>query len=160
MAEEEMKYDRMPEAEEIINALCIKYADVLWAVRPGQVAVLGITNKERTSSNNTLAKCVTIRGINRQVCKLYEVPVRWVLELYCADWQKWSHEMRQWLLFHELLHIAPEEGKSVKHDIEDFAIILDAVGILWQDAKDLPNLLREDVKFNLDLRPTLPDPAE
>ena len=149
-------YSPVKEAQETIEKLCAKYSDVLWQVRPASVIVMGVENKERGKKNNTLAKVRTIRGSERAVLQLNNVPVRYIIELYWSDWNDWKERFKQWIILHELLHICNEEGKLVRHDSEDFKIILDAVGVNWaQPNSQLPNLLEEDVEFDLDLRPGL-----
>ncbi|GAH08833.1 unnamed protein product [marine sediment metagenome] len=60
------------------------------------------------------------------------------------------------IIFHELQHIAMETGKTVKHDCEDFRMIIDVVGVDWsENPENLPYLLNEKVKFNLNLRPNM-----
>ena len=155
MVKKEKEYARVPAAEEIIKELCKKYPDALWAVKPENVAVLGVDNVEKPEKNKVLAKIKAIRGSDKALLKLYNVPVRYVITLYCSDWNKWTENLKQWVMFHELLHITAEVGSVVKHDCEDFMLILDAAGVNWSNRTDLPSLLNSDVKFNLDLRPNM-----
>jgi len=151
----EKTYSKVDEAKEIIIKLCEKYPDVFWTVVPATVEVLGIDNKTRTKDNTTLAKIIPVKGAEKAVMKMFNVPVRYIIELYWEDWNKWAVPMRQWVIAHELEHIPVKVGETVQHDCKDFNIILDKVGINWTLSKDLPNLLEEDVKFNLDLRPSV-----
>ena len=61
------------------------------------------------------------------------------------------------VIFHELTHIDSEVGKTVKHDIEDFRIMVDKLGVDWFNDPELPNLLTKKVEFDLNLRPNVPD---
>jgi predicted metallopeptidase len=153
-------YSRVTEAEEMIKLLCEKQPEVLWCVQPSMVAVLGIENKERSEKNKTLAKIKAVKGCEKAILQLNNVPVRYIIEVWWSDWHTWTPRQKQWLLVHELLHIHHEIGKSIKHDCEDFKIILDKVGVNWIDSQTLPDLLNEEVKFNLELRPSLEESDE
>jgi len=156
----EKVYSRVKEAEEMVKQLCEKQPDVLWCVRPQMIAVYGIENKERSEKNTTLAKIKPVKGCEKAVLQDNNIPVRYILEIYWSDWKEWDEKKRQWILLHELLHIHSEVGKTIKHDCEDFKLVLDKVGVNWVNSKDLPNLILEDVKFNLELRPSMEEELE
>lgn len=154
-------YSRVPEAEDLIKRLCEKYAEVLWTVRPETIAVLGIENKERSEKNHTLAKIKAVKGTEKAIYMVNNIPIRYIIELYWSDYQIWDGALKQAILFHELLHVHPEFERVVKHDCEDFRIVLNQFGVDWsKDTKKLPNLLTEDVKFDLSLRPVIEDMDE
>lgn len=160
MGNKETVYSRINEAEEIIQKLSEKYPDVLWAVRPNIIMVLGIENKKRGKKNKTLAKIKPIKGPEKAVMQFNNVSTRYIMELYWSDWNEWDVKFKQWLILHELLHIAPDIGKTIDHDCKDFRLIIDAIGTDWSiNPSTLPNLLSSDVKFNLELRPGLPEDA-
>ena len=148
-------YSRVTEAETIVKKLCEKQPDLLWAVKPDTVAVLGIENKERSEKNKVLAKIKPVKGEEKTILQLANIPVRYIITCYYSDWNTWTPKQKQWIILHELLHIAPDMGKTIKHDIQDFKVLVDIGGVEWFKKADLPNLIDEDVKFNLDLRPTL-----
>ena len=160
MANTERVYSRVVEAETIVKKLCKKQPDVLWCVRPDNVIVLGIENKERNEKNKTLAKVRPIKGCEKAILQLNNIPIRYAIELYWSDWHTWKEAQKQWIILHELLHIHQEIGKTIKHDCEDFQILIDKVGVRWFESDKLHNLFNEDVKFNLDLRPSLGDDDE
>lgn len=155
MGQSEKIYSTVTEAQTMVKELCVKYAEAMWQVQPEIISVLGVENKERPKSSTKLSKIKAIRGIEKAVFKQHDVSVRYVIELFWSDWNEWSEEQRQWVIFHELLHVSHEETKAIKHDCEDFMILLDAVGVNWFNAKRLPNMLNTQVEFNLDLRPGL-----
>ena len=161
MSQTEKTYSKVTEAEEMIEKLVKKYPELLWQIKPRIVTVLGVENKERSKNCHKLAQVKAVRGAEKAVMQIHNVDVRYIIELYWSDWNAWSVELKQWIVLHELLHVSFEIGKVIKHDCEDFRIILDAVGVDWTNKVDgLPNLLREDVKFNLNLRPNVPSEEE
>jgi predicted metallopeptidase len=157
MAQQEKLYEKVPEAETIVTNLAAKYTDVLWAVRPNMIEVLGITNKERPKSSNKLAAISPLKGATKALMQINNVNTRYLIELYYSDWNDWSMAQKVAVIFHELVHIADEVGKTVKHDVEDFRIMVDKLGVEWFHDPDLPNLLDKKIEFNLNLRPNVPD---
>lgn len=149
-------YSRVKDAEEIVVKLCEKHPDVMWAVRPETICVMGIENKERPKSSNVMAKIKSVKGCEKAIFQENNIKARYIIEIYYSDWNEWTEKMKQYVLFHELLHVHPEFEKTIKHDSEDFAILLDKVGVKWiENVATLPDLLHDDVKFNLDLRPSI-----
>ena len=152
----EKVYSRVAEAEEIIVKLKEKYPDELWMVEPSIITVLGIENKKRGKKSKKLAKVMSVKGAAKAVLKIHNVNVRYIIEVFWSDWNEWSAEFKQWVIFHELQHVGDEAGKIVRHDCEDFAMLVDVVGPCWTSQPEkLPNLLAEKVEFNLDLRANL-----
>lgn len=160
MGNTEKTYSRVTEAEEIIKKLCEKQPDVLWCVRPDMVAVLGIENKQRPEKNKVLAKIKPVKGCEKAILQINNIPIRYVIEIFYSDWNEWKERKRQWILFHELLHIHSEIGKTIKHDIADFKILVDKAGVNWLESDKLPDLVNDDVKFDLELRPSLNDMSD
>ena len=160
MGNTEKTYSRVTEAEEIIKKLCEKQPDVLWCVKPDMVAVLGIENKQRPEKNKVLAKIKPVKGCEKAILQINNIPIRYVIEIFYSDWNEWKERKRQWILFHELLHIHSEIGKTIKHDIADFKILVDKAGVNWLESDKLPDLVNDDVKFDLELRPSLVDIGE
>jgi predicted metallopeptidase len=153
----EKVYERVTEAEEIIKKLCEKYPDVLWAVRPNTVVALGVSNKERPKSSDKLAVIKPIKGSFKSLVQIYNIEARYIVELYYSDWNAWSEAQRVAVMFHELLHVASELGKTVKHDLIDFKVMIDKLGVDWIKNSSLPNLLNTKIDFNLALRPNVPE---
>jgi len=160
MGNTEKVYTRVKDAEEIIKKLCEKQPEVLWCVRPDNVAVIGIENKKKGKKNRTLARIKPVKGAEKFILQDNNIPIRYIIELYYSDWNEWKERQKQWIIFHELLHIHHEVGKSIKHDCEDFKILLDKVGVNWATSETLPDLIDGDVKFNLELRPSMQDIEE
>lgn len=157
MAQQEKIYEEVTDAKEMIEKLCKTYPEELWAVRPQLVTVLGVSNKERSENNRKLAVCRPIKGVDKALMQINNINTRYVIELYFSDWNQWSVRQKLAVLFHELLHIDSEVGKTVRHDVEDFRLMVDKLGVNWFDSDDLPNLLDEKVDFDLSMRPNVPE---
>lgn len=152
------QWSRVEDADEIIKKLFEKHPAILWAVKPECIAVWGIENKEKSEKNHTLAKIKPIKGVEKAIFQDKAIPTRYVIEMYWSDWNKWGPKLKKAVLFHELLHVHPDYEKTVKHDCEDFRIVLDKFGVDWQaKEEELPDLINDDVKFNIDLRPKVDD---
>ena len=151
-------YSKIEAADDMIKKLCEKQAKVLWTVTPSQVIVLGIDNKERSKKNRTLAKIRPVKGTEKAIYQVNNIPIRYIIECYWMDWNVWHDKVRKAILFHELMHVHPEGERTVKHDLEDFKIIIDALGVDWtKNDADLPDLANDDVSFNLALLPSIDD---
>lgn len=152
----EKLYERVEDAEEIVRELVVKYPDELWAINPKIITVLGVTNKERPKSSTKLACISPIKGATRALMQINNVETRYVIEVYWSEWNTWTQAQKVAVIFHELLHPGSEIGKTVKHDVEDFRIMVDKLGVEWFSDPNLPNLLNDKVTFNLALRPNVP----
>ena len=155
-------YARMPEAEAMIKALCEKYPDLFWAVRPEQIAVMGVDNQERSKkaveNYPNYAKLRVVKGSEKALLMEGHLPVNQVIELYFSDWKSWKDTYRQWVMANCIIQITAEDEKKHAPDCTGFKVLLDASGVTWDDERftdNLPDLLRSDVEFNLDLRPGL-----
>jgi predicted metallopeptidase len=159
-------YDEVPEALTIAQDLCNKYPDVFWAVNPETIAVLGIDNVERSekaaAKNNVWSQLRNIKGVEGALLAQNKINVKYVIELYWSDWNRWSHALKTCVVAEKLLEITPEVDKKNSPDCKGFKILLDAIGITW-DSKDgnPPDLLSDGgVKFDLELRPGLNEESE
>ena len=157
MSQKEKIYEEVAEGKEICEKLCQKYPAELWAVRTEIVTVLGVKNKERPEKSTKLAVCIPIKGIHKSLMQLNNINTRYVIELYWSDWNKWNQAQKTALIFHELLHIDHEIGKTVKHDVEDFRLMVDKLGVDWFNDSKLPNLLDDKVEFDLSMRANVPE---
>jgi hypothetical protein len=140
---EEKEYAILDEGNEMVAQLQKRYEKILWAVIPEQVVVLGVTNKERPKTMRKLATITRINAAHRAIIKHLRGKVKFFIALYCSDWVAWSNPRRQWILLHELLHIPEQDEMSglIKHDVEDWGLLIDAAGIDWFNKESLPDLL-------------------
>ena len=161
MSREPRTFSRMSEAESIIKRLVEKYPDVLWAVNPSTIAVMGVDNSERSEKaikkSPVYSKLRVIKGSEKALFQENNVHILYVIELYWSDWHNWNDALRQAVLMSQLLEITPEEESRNRPDCVGFKVFLDALGVNWdgEQGVNIPNLLTGDVKFNLDLRPGL-----
>lgn len=146
MPREEKEFAVVKEGQETIEKLKERYPDELWAINPSEILVLGVTNKERPKKQRKLAYIRIIKGAMKAILEEHQIGVKFYIELHFSDWQIWSNPRRQWVLFHELVHIgAPDDSGLVHHDVEDFAGIVDYHGTaLWWEKDSLPDMLNDD----------------
>jgi predicted metallopeptidase len=142
---EEKNYTVITEAMDIIKALATRYPKELWTVRPETIIVLGITDRERPKSSKKVATIRKVSGATKALLLHHHIPTEYIIECYCADWTPLSPQKREWLLFHELLHVpGPDERGLIDHDVQDYAVVLDQVGLDWFKRDDLPLLTAGD----------------
>jgi len=151
---EDKEYEVLDEGNEIITQLCKRYKPHFRYVDPEHVVVLAVMNLPRPFSMKKLAKITKIDPAHRTILKRYgRRDVRYIIELYSSDWVQWNLPRKQWIIAHEIGHIAKPESKGlVQHSVEDHAWLLDAVGIEWWNKDNLPNLLEgEPFPFRIGL---------
>ena len=148
-------YEKVDEADQIIKDLCEAQPEVLWCVRPNAVAVYGITNQERNEKNPTVAKIKPIKGAEKALLQKNNIDVRYVIELYWSDYNAWTSRQKQWVIFHELLHIHFDNEKTIKHDCEDFKLVLaTAATPNWLKSDSLPDLTDKNTKLDVSIMPS------
>lgn len=152
---EEKIYERVESAEQTIKALCEKYPEILWRIRDGKIAVLGITNKDRSEKSKTLFKVNPVKGAQKALNIIYHVPISYIIEIFWSDWNVWDANFREWIVLKALLTISEEDGKTIKPDCSDFRIILDIVGVDWEKSTTLPSLTMSVVPFKKELMPAI-----
>lgn len=159
MSQNEKIYSKIDEAKEIIVGLCEKYPDVFWRINPDRVGVYGVENKERSKKCKKLCMLKAVKGVEKAVFEEANIPTRHIIDIYWADWNQWSYAFKQCVIARELLKISEDAGKVINFDCQDFKILVDVLGYDWDSNPDkiLPNLIDDDVEFNLELRPGLED---
>lgn len=139
---EEKEYAVLQDAHDTIVKLKERYPKILWPIIPEQIVVLGITNKERPKKMKKLAQIHKLTPQLRAILSTLRSGIKYYIEIYCSDWTTWSNPRRQWIIFHELIHVpGPDEKSLIKHDVEDFGLIIDAIGIDWFNRESLPDLI-------------------
>jgi len=157
----EKTYSVISEAQDIVNKLVERYPDVLWQVRPKQIAVLGIDNKEPTKRSPDF-RVRSVKNAEKAVLMLNKISTRFIIELYWSSWSSWDTPRKEWTILNALLRVSVDEGKLIKPDCVEFKIILDKVSFDWdEEGSVLPSLtIGDPVKFDLDLRPGIDDDNE
>jgi hypothetical protein len=157
----ERTYSVITEGQEIVAALAERYPEVLWQVRPAQIAVLGIDNKEPTKRSKDF-QVRSVRNAEKAVLQMHNVKTRYIIEFYWARWNTWDTARKEWAILNSLLRISVDEGKLIRPDCVEFKILLDKVSFDWDsEGAVLPSLTVGDpVEFDLDLRPGLDEDEE
>lgn len=78
-----------------------------------------------------------------------------IMEVFHCHWQNLSKNARLLVIYHELMHLQPEERavkfdkkyRLVHHDVQEFANLIETYGVHWQHKKSLPNILKKKVKI-------------
>ena len=140
---EDKEYEILEDGNAIVRRLRERYPKILYAVDPDKVIVLAITNKPRPFSMKKLAVIHLITPAMRTIIKaLGRKDVRYYIEIFLTDWHLWGSARRQWICFHELLHIPHEGSKGlVPHDLMEFRLIVDYLGISTYASENIPDML-------------------
>jgi hypothetical protein len=156
-------YSRVNEAQDMISTLCDRHKNTFWAVKPENIAVMGIDNVERSekaiAKQPIWAKMRTVKGAEAAMFREKDIPERHIIEVHWSDWNEWHDALKAAVLASLLLAITPEVEVKNSPDCVGFKILYKALGVNWErdDGKGIPNLLtaNEDDVFDLDLRPGL-----
>ena len=160
MAKTESHYSRINDAEEIIQDLCDKYADVFWAVKPEMIIVMGVDNKTRSEAQKKkvpyFTKLKAIKGSEKALLIDNNIPSRYIIETYWDEWNDWKESRKQVMLSNELIKITVDVGKTNSYDCAGFKILISEFGVNWNVSDtNLKDMLINDIDFDLDLRPGL-----
>lgn len=150
---EEKSFAVVTEGEVIVKKLCERYPEILWACQPDTIGVYGVENQEKSESITTLAKIRKVNGVMAAVLEKHNINLKYIIELYFSDWQNWKPATKNFVIFHELLHIGAPDSKGLrKHSIEDFRLTVDVLGVESYESNSVPDLLGDKkVEFDKDL---------
>jgi len=137
-------YVLLHEADDVVKKLCSKYPEELANVSLDEVAIVAIEGVDRPETKKCFAK---IKGLRPPV-SLLTSGKNYIVELYMSDWENWTVAQRNIVIFHELLHINGE-GKNKKHDLEDFKMLVNKLGIDYAGNPDVVDILAEDVDWSI-----------
>ena len=112
-------------AEEIAEKLCDKYPNEFGHLDLDRVAFLRKNVKAKAGRKRKFASCMAI-----PVPAASFSPVSWIIVTNGENFTTLPLDKKQKVIYHELIHIPDtmEEGKVVKHNIEDFKSCLDKFG--------------------------------
>jgi len=154
-------YSRVTEAQEMIQTLCKRHDKAFWCVNPDAIAVMGVENVQRSdkaiAKQPIWSKMRNVKGVEQAIFKENDIRVRYLIEIFWSDWNKWQDSIKAAVLATHLFEITPDAEVKNRPDCVGFNIIYKALGINWQrdDGSAIPNLLTSSVEFDLDLRPGL-----
>jgi hypothetical protein len=153
-------YSRVSEASELIEQLCEKHADAFWCVTPAAIAVMGIDNVTRTDKAKKKtplwSKLRHVKGVERAIFDENEIKEKQIIEVFWDEWNSWSNRVRCAVLARHMFEINGEPESKNSPDCVGFKILFDVLGVNWEhDIAKIPDLLNDDIQFNLDLRPGL-----
>jgi len=138
---DDKSYTISDEGNQLVKQLRERYPNELKNVIPEEIVVMQIED-EPPKSKDWAAKIHIVKGAIKTILTIWKCPAKFYIELYEDEWRAWSNGYRQWVIFHELLHVPdPEASGLVKHDVEDFGVIIDKVGFDWANSPSLPDLL-------------------
>jgi predicted metallopeptidase len=99
-------------------------------------------------ASNAVAKCRRIVPPYRDILRAAGIDADWIIEFYSVHTDGKSTNYLQVLMLHELLHIG-EDGKIVKHNIQDFRSVLKLAGIDWGYDQDVPDITRKKIRLRV-----------
>ena len=163
MGRKQRLYSRVTEASEMIKDLCEKHPEAFWCVKPEAIAVMGIDNVERSekavAKSPVWSKLRNIKGVEANLLKENDIRERFILEIFWSDWNEWKEEVKAAVLAQHLFEITTDFEVKNSPDCVGFNILYKALGVNWQRATEkglpMPNILRDDIEFDLELRPGL-----
>lgn len=130
-------YEQLPEFNEIAQKLLDLYPSVFPDIKPDDLAVVQITNKDRPEKKTQLWDLKAITPPITIFC-----PKSYFVTVHSSDWDALSMPHKAALVSDVLLSISPEgEGKTVPFDKKDHGLILRTLGIDYMDTGTIPNLL-------------------
>jgi hypothetical protein len=126
------------EAHAIVTSLCSMYPNHLGHVDPKTIGCVAIVNKDKKEGQEDSK----IRGI-RQPDSLF-CTVQYVVVFYQSTWENYNPAQRAMMLFKNLIRIPENEdgpdGSLLKHDLQDFKILVQAFGVDYMDNPELPDI--------------------
>jgi hypothetical protein len=141
----EPKYEHLVEMDEVLKSLKEKYPDVFFAVNLPEVGCYCLVNKPRPDSK---AEEVTITGASGVFGKIN--PVKYLLTVYASDWSVWNESQKAIYVAKAIKRISVDGGgKLNRYDEMNHRCFLDTFGLGYEDNIEMPNILKEDIKWVL-----------
>lgn len=130
------KWVRFDELKPMVSELIEMYPDKLSHIRPSSVGYAAFSKKR----SDAAAKVFPMRPMYGLFAN-----VDYIVAVHIESWVLKTVSEKYVLVFHELLHI-PTEGfdensadfrKTIKHDVQDFAFVLETFGIHWENSEKI-----------------------
>ena len=154
-------YSRVTEASDMIKTLCEKHPEAFWCVKPESIAVMGIDNVERSekaiAKQTIWSKMRHVKGVEKAIFNENDIRECHIIEVFWSDYNDWRDSIKAAVLSQHLFEITTDAEIKNSNDCVGFNILYKAIGVNWQrdDGKGIPNLLYDDIAFDLELRPGL-----
>jgi len=133
------------ETRDLAEKLTKKFPVFFSHVNVDEISCVVCMGGKPPNGGRTLAR---ISVISDKIKIATGTPYNFILEVYDGNWYDLDSKQKQMVIFHELMHIDPEDAESPKlrkHDLEDFHEILSIWGIDYLDNTDIPKLLDENL---------------
>jgi predicted metallopeptidase len=146
-------YIKDEEMEVIVKDLVDRFPEMLGHIKPDRL----LYAREISRSQKSLpGNCKPVKP----PYNLLNPDVLYIVTVYFrAGWDELTPAQRSALLMHQLLHISPEfDGTVLRHDISDWAFLVDSLGSDYLENDQIPDLREhsESLAENLDA----PKPVE
>lgn len=142
------EYEALPEYDGLAKEVVAKYKDKFAGVNLDKIRAVVITNKERGESNNRLFDIKAVPMPILMDCKYSHYII-----FYQEDWNALEQKHKLLLIAQTLCAIPVDEneelieGKINPFDMKDFATMLRTFGTDYLTKDDVPDLLKEDIKW-------------
>jgi predicted metallopeptidase len=139
------EYVRLTREEDICLKLAERYSTLLCPIHKNDILVFEWKTQR---SQRYWAKICRISGIFKALIKSLDVDAKFIIQIPTSSWEQLTDIQRQWVLFHELMHINfdPEKQKYklIQHNIQDFRVILNKIGLDGYKSNTLTSMLDKD----------------
>jgi predicted metallopeptidase len=147
---DEIKYVITDIYDDTIKEIVEKFHEYLGHINVNEIIVLEDISTDNRGTNKKIVYA-DVCLFSKRFADIYEETTnkkkKYALTVYSAHCEHMSESQKNLLLFHELLHIG-EKG-IVKHNVEDFSIIVDKFSTQWDSVynKGIRNILDPDFEF-------------
>jgi hypothetical protein len=135
------QYQQNPQLQTIARRLIRKYPEHFGHLDADRMLFL----MEITGSDNkNIADCRRVTQPWRDLLYSLGVDADWMITFYSVHCEGKGKAFLAAVMFHEMLHCG-EDGKVVKHDVQDFHLVLHHLGLNWQRDAELPDITRRKI---------------
>jgi len=113
-------------SQEVSEKLVVKYPGNLGHINLEQVGFVRKRCKRKTKGKIVYANCRAVKQPVRMFARC-----AWIITTMGENFTSLSLPVKQRVVYHELLHIAREEGGVNDHDVQDFSFCVNEWGVNW-----------------------------
>jgi len=137
-----MKFEQMPELKDVVVSLKNAFPEKLEHIDEDRILYANFSKKE----SRTKGKIGRVPPRYSIFLKNYD----YLLEVHKESWLLFGNAERLYVILHELCHI-PDGGfdseqksyrKVIKHDLEDFKMLVREYGVDWENLKKLEDIVK------------------